>query len=140
MCKALSLNQPKAGRAEKFNEKSLGNVMLAIAGKSGFFLYYLIIPRFTALKNGSLRADFYFLSLNYYTIPLGGCAFFGGGVHFSEGGMHLLIIHNDSSRKIAGAHLLRLNSFPITRTVKDVIIPAQQPLLRWCQRTARQHQ
>ena len=33
MCKALSLNQPKAGRAEKFNEKPLGNVMLAIAGK-----------------------------------------------------------------------------------------------------------
>ena len=33
MCQALSLNQTKAGRAEKFNEKSLWNVMLAIAGK-----------------------------------------------------------------------------------------------------------
>lgn len=107
----------------------------------GVFLILFNYSPFYRAQKWSVESGFLFFIIKLlYDTSWGVCIFQRGVCIFGKGGVHLLIIHNDSSRKIAGAHLLRLDSFPTIRTVKDVIIPAQQPLLRWCQRTARQRQ
>ena len=91
----------------------------------GVFLILFNYSPFYRAQNWSVESGFLFFIIKLlYDTSWGVCIFWRGVCIFGKGGVHLLIIHNDSSRKIAGAHLLRLDSFPITRTFNGVRIPA----------------